>query len=183
MRRKFLPMYLAVSMSALSTPAWAAEAHVHGLANLEVSIEGNTLSIAMESPLDNLIGFERAPKTPAEINKVRSMAASLRAADKVFVTNSQAACKPVSVKLASSALDPALLGEAPANTQAAVEHGEHADLDANFSFRCDKIAALNSLTVQLFDGFANMKTLDVKLVTPKRQHAARLTPTSRTMQW
>ena len=32
-------------------------AHVHGDAHLDVALEGDTLSLQLESPLDNLLGF------------------------------------------------------------------------------------------------------------------------------
>ena len=40
-----------------------AQAHVHGAVQLEVALDGPTLSIALEAPLDSLLGFERAPRT------------------------------------------------------------------------------------------------------------------------
>lgn len=166
---------------ALNQPAHAAAAHVHGAANLQATLEGDTFVLALESPLDGLLGFERAPRGAAEQDKVRRMAASLRAADKVFVLSPDAGCTLAGVKLASAALDPALLGEAgPAAKPAA---GEHADLDAEFAFRCRRPDALRSLTVQLFDAFPGLRRLDVQLVTPKRQQGARLDPSQRRLEW
>ena len=39
------------------------------VAELKVGVEKDTLRIALESPLDNLLGFERAPKGDQELDK------------------------------------------------------------------------------------------------------------------
>jgi hypothetical protein len=52
-----------------AAPAWSAgKAHEHGALKLDVAIEGNKLTIAMEAPLDNLLGFERAPRGPFDFS-------------------------------------------------------------------------------------------------------------------
>jgi hypothetical protein len=50
----------------LAAQAQQQHAHVHGQMKLDVAIDGPTVVIDMESPLDNIVGFERAPKTDAE---------------------------------------------------------------------------------------------------------------------
>lgn len=37
------------------------KAHQHGVAILEVAVDGGTLRLRLESPLNNLAGFEHAP--------------------------------------------------------------------------------------------------------------------------
>lgn len=62
-----------------AAPAWSAgKAHEHGALKLDVAIEGNKLTIAMEAPLDNLLGFERAPRTDAERKAAAEVLARLR---------------------------------------------------------------------------------------------------------
>jgi len=43
--------------------AHAAPAHVHGVAKMDLAVDGNKLTLSMEMPLDNLVGFEHLPKT------------------------------------------------------------------------------------------------------------------------
>ena len=47
---------------ALSTWAYGAGPHVHGVANLEIAIDDAAVQINLNSPLDSLLGFERAGK-------------------------------------------------------------------------------------------------------------------------
>lgn len=62
------------------------------------------------------------------------------------------------------------------------EHG-HADLDAEFSFRCQNTAQLNSLEVQLFKAFPSLQEVEVQLLSPKGQAAAELDPTNLKLTW
>lgn len=172
----FLSLLGGLPLSALH----AAPAHVHGVSALELAIEGETLSIGMEAPLDDLLGFEHSPRTPAEQEAVRKMASTLRAADKLFLPTAAAGCTLGEVKLSSSAIAPALLGE---KGSAAATSDGHADLDAEFSFKCSKPAALNRLRVALFEHFPGMKAVKLSLVGPRGQKAARLDAASPEVRW
>ncbi|MGB0128732.1 MAG: DUF2796 domain-containing protein [Rhodocyclaceae bacterium] len=52
-------------LSPLAAPvlAVAQHAHEHGVAKLDVASDGGALAINVESPLDNRVGFEHAPRT------------------------------------------------------------------------------------------------------------------------
>ncbi len=183
---------LAAALTIVNPVAHAEKAHVHGVAELSVGVENDTLRIALESPLDSLLGFERAPKGNKELDKVRRMANQLRQADKLFLPTPAAGCRLVNVKLESAVLDPALLGEAPvARSAAKATHGdhragtghEHADLDAEFTFHCAQPAALQGLEVKLFDAFPGYRQIRAQVVTAKRQSAAKLSPQASTLNW
>jgi hypothetical protein len=179
-----LPRKLAVTTatlllsSMLTVSAQAHEAHVHGVGKLDVALDGHTLSLHLDSPLVNLIGFEHAAQSPSDRKSAQNMAATLRNASRVFVTSAAAACKVSQVKLVSAAIDPVLLGEATAAPDHHEDHDGHADLDADFSFQCDNPERLQTIDVRLFDAFKGFVSIDVQLVTAKRQGAARLTPSS-----
>lgn len=51
--------------AALALPSLAGP-HEHGVAVLELSVESEVLMIRFSSPLDNLLGWERAPRNAAE---------------------------------------------------------------------------------------------------------------------
>ena len=83
---------LGAVLTIVSPIAHAEKAHVHGVAELNVGVDNDTLRIALESPLENLLGFERAPKGDKELDKVRRMASQLRQADKLFLPTPGAGC-------------------------------------------------------------------------------------------
>jgi hypothetical protein len=173
-RSKFLYCWVLMCCPA-ATPAFAhgPGPHVHGVATLTVAVDGNTLTLDLESPLDNLLGFEHLPRTEKEKGAVRDMAQRLNRTQSLFVPTPAAHCKPASVKLQS----PVLEQERPAAGDG------HADLDGEFVFRCERPEDLRDVEVQLFDGFPNMRQIDVQVAASRGQTAARLSPERRRIAW
>lgn len=173
----------------------ASGPHVHGVASLEVAQEGVMLTLRLESPLDNLLGFERAPRTDKERDAVRAMAATLRDAAKVFAIDPDAGCVLQSVRLESGVIDGALLGKSDpqgvrkdgaaqmAKRESVHGHEGHAEMEAGYVFNCTYPERLNSVNVVLFDTFKGFRRIDARIVTEKRQSAARVTPRSRRIDW
>ena len=150
----------------LSAQAQQQHAHVHGQLKLDVAVDGPTVVIDMESPLDNIVGFERAPKTDAEKKTDEDAVAQLRAADKLFVVDPAANCKLGPVDLRSGALG---LG----NPDPAEPVG-HADLDATFSFNCTNAAAAKFIDVNLFGAFKGLRQIDSQIATAQGQFKRQL---------
>lgn len=171
------PLIVAVALLLSAPLVHAHEAHVHGVGKLDVALDGQTLSLHLDSPLVNLVGFEHAANSAKDKAAVQAMTKTLRNAGAVFVASPSAECKLSGVKLESAALDPVLLGEAAATKPAAqADHDGHADLDADFTFRCAHPERLQKIEVRLFDTFKGFNSIDVQLVTGKRQGAVKLTP-------
>ncbi len=141
-------------------------AHVHGQLKLDVAVDGPTVVIDMESPLDNIVGFERAPKTDAEKKAVEDAVAVLRAADKLFVVDPAANCKLGPVDLRSGALG---LG----NPDPAEPVG-HADLDATFSFNCTNASAAKFIDVNLFGALKGLRQIDSQIASAQGQFKRQL---------
>ena len=158
----------AALFAAAALPAQAQQqhAHVHGQLKLDVAIDGPTIVIAMESPLDNIVGFERAPKTDAEKKTVEAAIAQLRAADKLFTIDPAANCKLGPVELRSSALG---LGNPDPS-----EPAGHADLDATFSFNCTNAAAAKFIDVNLFSAFKGTRQIDSQIASAQGQFKRQL---------
>ena len=145
----------------LSAQAQQQHAHVHGQMKLDVAIDGPTVVIDMESPLDNIVGFERAPKTDAEKKTVADAVAQLRAADKLFAIDPAANCKLGPVDLRSGALG---LGNPDPS-----EPVGHADLDATFSFNCTNAAAAKFIDLNLFSAFKGLRQIDSQIASSQGQ--------------
>ena len=154
-------MLLAHGLLA-STLVCAAGAHEHGAVNLNVAVEGGKITLQMESPLENLLGFERAPRTDAERKSTAAMLTRLKAADTLFKIDPAAQCALASVELNSAALK---LG----TPEPAAASGEHADLDATFVFTCQAGAKAGFIDVAFFDAFQRMRRIEVQVVTDKGQ--------------
>ena len=87
-------MIILTALAALlaANPATAHGPHEHGAARLDVTVDGSTVSIDLESPLANALPFEHAPSTPAQREAVQNMAAALHRADKIFILPAAAQC-------------------------------------------------------------------------------------------
>ncbi len=171
------------STALLAAPP-SPDAHVHGMAELKVAIDGARLEIDLESPLENLLGFEHAPRTEQQRAAVRAMATRLRQAQTLFVPTPAAQCRLMAVRLESAALPAALLGEAPPKaSEVAKDADGHADLDASFTFQCAAPASLKGMEVALMKAFSGLRRLSVSLAGPKGQSATVLTPGKRTVSW
>ncbi|MEF8714049.1 MAG: DUF2796 domain-containing protein [Accumulibacter sp.] len=162
-----------VCLLPLSTAAGEPAAHVHGVASLQVAVDGKNLTLNLESPLNNLVGFEHTPRTEKQQAAVRAMAERLNQPAGLFIASPAAACTPLSVKLESPVLEP---------MKPSAGDG-HADLDGEFVFRCEHPEALRALEVGLFQAFPRLKRLDVQVAGPRGQSAARLSPQQRNIAW
>ncbi|MDR1368204.1 MAG: DUF2796 domain-containing protein [Candidatus Accumulibacter sp.] len=186
----------------LGAPAFAREAHVHGLAHMNVGVEGEKVEIKLVSPLANVISFEYRPETDAQKKEVRNMAAVMRKADSLFVLSAEAGCRLKEVSLESGVMDDCMLSSGGAGCaeiaharheggkREAHEHGAsgdhdhgHAGLEVEVSFMCRHPEKLNSMKVDLFRVFPNLHEMEVQMVIPGGQKAAELTPESNTLRW
>ncbi|CAD5374336.1 conserved exported hypothetical protein [Rubrivivax sp. A210] len=173
-----LPRYLAallfVATGLLGAgAAVAAGAHEHGVARLDIAVDAARVSILLETPLENLLGFEHAPRTDAEREKVAAALTRLRASQVLFRIDSAAGCQPSRVDLQSAALG---LGTATNSREG------HGDLDATFDFKCSQGGRAGFVEVGLFETFPGLQRIELQVATPKGQMRATLRrPTSRVM--
>jgi hypothetical protein len=152
-------------------PAFAADkpaskphdAHQHGAAELQVSLEGRALHIAFEGPADNILGFERAPKNDAQRKTVARAEEQLKQPARLFATPVAAECtsQPAQVDM-----------RLPASGSAET----HSEIEVQWRWECAKPEALTHVDVGLFKAFPRLKQLRVQVVTAAGQKAAVLKP-------
>jgi hypothetical protein len=166
--------------------------HVHGLARLAVTLDGELLTLTLESPLDNLLGFEHHPRTDEQKEAVSRMLATLNSPADLFAPTAAAGCVPVRVAIESPLLAPAGAAHhhhahAHARAHDHEHHHEqdhvHADLYAEFDFECAEVGALRGVTVELFDFFPRLERINAELAVPGGQAAARLHARQRELSW
>ena len=156
------PLYLALALLLAAPLGVLAQghAHVHGLAKLDIAVDAKTIVLHLETPLDNLVGFERAPRTDSERRRADEAVARLRAGDTMFKFDPAAGCKLASVELNSAALQ---LGKA----ESAPKDG-HAELEADWQFTCSDATRAAYVEVGLF-AFNQLKRVQLQLALPKAQ--------------
>lgn len=171
--------------------AWAGKAHEHGVARVDIGVETGRITLDLELPLEDLAGFERAPRTDAERATVAAVLARLREADKLVRIDGAARCGPGKVELTAlpwgvDAAAPA--ANAPANVANKAASGAatgatsgaasgatstassvHGDLAARYQFLCPATDGARHLELGLFDAFARLRRIEVQVVTPRGQ--------------
>lgn len=180
---KFLPL---LALQVFSPFAHGGDhghhhAHVHGVARLEVAVEGAHIDLHLESPLEALLGFERAPRNNQERAAVARMHQALKQADKLFAPTAAAGCKLVSVRVEAPVLEAGHKEQGHKGKHD--EHAGHGDLDASFRFTCAQPGGLTGMEVRLADHFPGMRRVDAQVVSAKGQAAARLTAKMRFLNW
>ncbi|MBC8056802.1 MAG: DUF2796 domain-containing protein [Rhizobiales bacterium] len=158
---KICSLLAAVIAAALPSLAQAAQPHQHGIARLDIAVEPTRITLRLESPLDNLLGFERAPRTDAERQRAAAAVAKLQAAAAMFRIDPAAQCKLATVELTSAALK---LGKPDPKE----EKAGHADIDADVSFDCVDATKAGYVDVGLFE-FSYLQRLQVQVATPAGQ--------------
>ncbi|NRT58193.1 ZrgA family zinc uptake protein [Sphaerotilus uruguayifluvii] len=168
-----LSLLLLGPLAATAAPRHDHGAHEHGRVALEIALDGPTLTIGLEAPLDSLLGFERAPRTEAEKKAAQAVLADLRAGAGLIVPDAAAQCQPVSTTV-----------DAPTLQGGAAAAGEHADLDATFVLRCARPQALASLDLgSLLDRFRRIARVEAEIVAPAGQFKAALQRPARVLRW
>lgn len=154
---------------AASGVATAGKPHEHGVARMDVAVEARSISVTLDTPLENLVGFERAPRTAAERERVDQALATLRQSGRWLVPDAAAGCAAAAVEIEAPVLG---VPQAPAQEA----QSPHADLIARVRFQCADATRAAHLDLELFKAFPRFKRVDVQLVTPRAQFGTTLRP-------
>lgn len=147
--------------------------HEHGVAELNIALDGNTLELELDSPAMNLVGFEHAATSDADKATVASAQAQLKQPLQLFSLPAAAKCS-----LASTELESPLFGNAAAKHDDDDHDGhDHADVHAHYQLTCDAPDSLANLDfAPLFKRFPATQKLQVQMIGPRGQQGAELTP-------
>lgn len=141
---------MGMALWVASAGAQAHRAHVHGVAQLEVAVDGTQLELALLGPQDNYIGFEHPPRTPAQKRAHADMLKRLQQAGQWFLANPEARC---SVTAQDAETD-------------AEAGGAHADIEVSVSFTCQAPEQLRHLVVMPWQAMPRLRQLQATVVTP-----------------
>ena len=153
----------------LAGAGWAnaGPAHEHGVARLQVGVEPGRVILWLDTPLDNLLGFEYAPRTDAERSAAATALKALRDTGALFSVDGAAGCQAgvASIKSAPLGLD-----AAPADK----DSDAHGDLEGRYEFRCRSGTRAGFVEVRLFDAFPRLQRIELQIATARGQMKATL---------
>ena len=171
------------------------DAHVHGIAALNLALEGQEVHVELDSPAANIVGFEHAPSSEADHAALDKAVATLKDGNRLFRFNAEAGCRMEKADVTSALLDEEHgehgdehKGHHDHEKQDEHGHGKHeheehehegethSDIEAAYHFECNQPGKLTQLTVELFEAFPATEKLNVQYVIESKQGAAELTP-------
>lgn len=212
--KKTISLVLA---AALSQWAYAADshskkqtldAHVHGVSELTIAIEGKALQIEFESPAMNLVGFEHKAKSSKDKEAVKKAVAMLKNGDSLF-SFSEGDCTLVESTVDASGLlsakedhdhhkehdhedehnheDKHAHKDKHDHEDKHEHHHDHGDHDsethseivASYFYECKDRSNLTSVSVGLFQAFPGIYEINAMWVSESKQGAVNLTAKSK----
>ncbi len=156
---------------------------------MNVSVDAQSIDIQLEVPLDNFLGFERAPRNDAERKRVADMVARLQAADTLFLIDPRARCTLSRVVLESAVLglapatatNPAPAPPAAAGNQKPADG--HAEIEVSATFDCPSAELARHIDVKLFEAFKGTRSIDAQVAGAQGQFKRRLNRSAARLAW
>lgn len=164
-----------VALAASTAPAAAQQrAHQHGVVQIDAALDGAMLTVALNAPLDNLLGFERPPRSAAEQRAAKDLTQRLKDDPALIRPDPAAGCERSELQLESAALG---LGNA------APDGDGHAELDATWSFRCTAPERLTFIDLGLMATYPRIGRAEVQIAAAKGQSRQVLKRPAQRIAW
>jgi uncharacterized protein DUF2796 len=173
MRRLALAI-LGLSLMAQACPSLAQHrelgAHEHGRGTLNIALEGTRLTLELEVPGIDIVGFEHKAKSRKDKAAVDTAKKQLAKPLALFKLPASAGC---AVKEASAAVEGEEHDHGKADKDKAAKGSdhtpEHSQFHAQYVLDCKSPADITSIEFDYFRVFAGAQKLEVNLITPKGQ--------------
>ena len=187
---RYLATLISISLIAPTTFAVerrAADAHVHVASMLNIAIDGPLLALEFEAPGMDLVGFEHAPTTDAQHQRIDDAMAALNAPETLFGLPNTAQCARTQTTVHGPEHDAEHTeakghehGKSHAHDtkQKETEKDTHSEFHAVYQWSCKEMGALKMLTPTLFTRFPGMQTITVEYATPNGQGTLEVTATT-----
>ena len=175
----FAGIVTCIAFSAAAEEHRQLGAHVHGHGRLNIAIEDKTVSIELEVPGADIVGFEHEAATRAQRASIEKAKAALAAGLSLFTPAAAAGCTQKASKVSIEADHEhehehhAEGAKSDAEEEEADHH--HSEFHAEYAFKCASPGRLTSMTFDYFKAFPNAEALDISLISPKGQSSYEVT--------
>lgn len=157
-------------------------AHEHGVASLNVALDGQTLEIQLESPAMNIVGSEHAASSESDKASVAAARARLEKPLQLFALPAAAGCSVTEVELQSPLFGKAHAHDEDDHAEHAAHDHEHSDIDAAYRLTCSNPDALETLDLTtLLRQFPATEKVAVQLIGRSGQQGAELSKAQPTL--
>ncbi|WP_397451159.1 DUF2796 domain-containing protein [Pseudomonas sp. NA-150] len=186
----FALLPLAAAHAATATEHASLGAHEHGVARLDIALDGKSLEFEFDSPSMNIVGFEHDANTPDDKAKVANARELLLKSQALFNLPEAAQCS-----VSSQTLQSPLFGDKSDADAIDDDHDEdedhakgeehhHSEVHAHYIFVCDSPSSLKKIDLsQIFKTFPGTHKIQVQLIAPSGQQGVEATPDNATLKF
>ena len=162
------PYSLSFLVALLASPALADEtrelgSHEHGAATLQVAVEGESVTMALEVPGEDIVGFEHVPETDEQKAAVEAERKRLSDPTALFVLPEAAGCEVASAEVELH------------------QEGDHNAFEAEYALTCSDTGAIAAIETRLFELYPSLEEIDVEFATAAGQGGGELEPGAATL--
>ncbi|WP_409523596.1 DUF2796 domain-containing protein [Nitrincola sp. MINF-07-Sa-05] len=192
MRLLTLPLLLATSLALADSDHAPLGAHVHGMAQLDIVLDGNSLQAHFRSPAADIVGFEDQAQDEQSIALVKEMEQKLGHAETLWTLPKNANCALNSVTLQHELIadhgshdeddhedehDHKNEHDHKHDNDHKHEHESgHSEIRAEYAFECQNPEQLAQISVTLFQHFPTLESITTQVITSSAQQGLTLTP-------
>ena len=133
------------------------DSHEHGVSTLKIAIEGQNVQMELESPGNDIVGFEHAPENDNQKADVESALSQLKNEAGFFIPSSEANCK---IKENSAEFE--------------IEEGDsetHSAFHVIWKMKCSNPSQFTNLETTFFQLFPKAKEIEVEIISESGQKA------------
>ena len=157
----------------LSSSAASAEekrdldSHEHGVAQLNVAVEDNSVLMEFEAPGADIVGFEHPATSDEDKAKVSAAVTSLENLTNLVKFPEGANCAVTEVKAElHSESEHAEDGHDEHHAKAErADEKNHNEFHAEYALNCENIQKIDEMTFPYFETFKNAEEIEVQIVT------------------
>ena len=173
---------IPAAIALIASPVFAEgtrelDAHEHGVGELNIALDGETVAMEFHAPGADIVGFEYEAESAEDRAAIDAAVAVLARPLDLFVMPDAAEC---GVTEASAALeseedhddhDHEEHAEGEDHDEHAEAGGSHTEFHAEYILTCGNPDALTSIEFAYFATFENARELEVQIVTPSGAQA------------
>ena len=179
---------LVAAVPAFAQDSRQLDAHEHGVGALNIAIEGTTVAMEFHAPGADIVGFEYAAESDADLAVIEAVVATLSAPLDLFVMSDPAACNVTEAHAELESEDEhdvhdeehdddhAEEGHDDHDDDGDEDHAEgghddhggeagHTEFHADYTLTCENPDALTKITFAYFEAFPNAKEVEVQIIT------------------
>lgn len=137
-------MKTIMALMFLSSVALAnGHSHTHGTSHLRIVEVDKMVSVEFEAPADDLVGFEHAPKTPAQKKAVELMTQLLKTPNALINWPENVNCVLQKTELTGG-------------------FGDHTNVRVVHEYACRELEKAKDIKTNIFKNFSKVKTIKVE---------------------